>query len=224
MEDSMKESEFKFVFLGQSVLRYKTPKPILDEINSTYEKLMKKKKLLHMRDHLAGKIYNEHSLFWNSQEENRMKRHRVLSESVINFFKEKTIHYLNWNNIKDYQYKINSIWVNEMKAGEYNPIHAHSGDLLVGLSSVMFLKIPKSYGKEYVKKEQPCNGQLSLLGNSTGHFCKAEYAPRDIEEGDFILFPYDIRHTVYPFKGKGRRRTLSMNVDITYNPFESARG
>jgi len=45
----------------------------------------------------------------------------------------------------------------------------------------------------------------------------------NLQEGDFILFPYDIRHLVYPFRGKGKRRTLSMNVDIKYNPFESAR-
>ena len=28
---------------------------------------------------------------------------------------------------------INSIWVNEMKAGDYNPVHIHQGKLLYGI-------------------------------------------------------------------------------------------
>jgi hypothetical protein len=210
------------MFLGQSVLRYRAPKAVVDEINSTYEKLMAKKKVPHMGNNLIGKIKKEHSLFFNSTEESKYKRHNFLSQNVFNFFKEKIVHYLEWNRIKQYQYKIDSVWVNEMKAGEYNPVHIHSGDLYTGLSSVMFLKLPKNYGKEWSREDTPTNGQLLILGNSTGQFSKSDYLPRNLQEGDFILFPYDIRHLVYPFRGKGKRRTLSMNVDVTYNIFLSA--
>tara|TARA_Y100000310_G_scaffold302935_1_gene340787 strand:- start:40 stop:702 length:663 start_codon:yes stop_codon:yes gene_type:complete len=219
----MKDADFGFVFLGQSILRYRAPKDVVNEINSTYEKFITKKKFPHMGTRLIGKIQNEHSLFWNSIDETKYKRHSFLSENVLNFFREKIIHYLEWNKIKQYRYKINSIWVNEMKAGEYNPVHVHSGDRYTGLSSVMFLRLPKSYGKEWSRKDRPTNGQLELLANATGYFAKTDYAPQNLQEGDFILFPYDIKHLVYPFRGKGKRRTLSMNVDITYNPFESAR-
>ena len=43
---------------------------------------------------------------------------------------------------------INSIWVNEMKAGDYNPVHIHQGKIFTGLSSVMILKLPKDMGPE----------------------------------------------------------------------------
>ena len=176
-----------------------------------------------MGTRLIGKIQNEYSLFWNSEDETKYKRHSALSENVFNFFREKIIHYLEWNRVKQYQYKINSVWINEMKAGEYNPLHIHSGDLYTGLSSVMFLRLPKSYGKEWARKDRPTNGQLQIISNATGYFAKTDYTPMNLQEGDFILFPYDIRHLVYPFRGKGKRRTLSMNVDIKYNPFQSAR-
>ena len=221
MEDSMKENDFKYVFFGQSILRYRTPKFVIDEINSTYEKFVKKKKLLSMENQLAGKIHSEYSLFWNSEDESRMKRHNVLSKSILNFFKEKTIHYLKWNKIKKYRYKINSIWVNEMRAGEYNPVHDHSGDLPMGLSSVLILKVPKNYGKEYTRKDIPANGQLNFLGNNKGCFCKDGYQPKHLQVGDFFLFPYDVSHCVYPFKSKEKRRTLSANIDIIYNPMEN---
>ena len=40
--------------------------------------------------------------------------------------------------------------------------------------------------------------------------------------GDFYVFPYDMRHCVYPFNGtKEKRRTLVCNVDVDYNPVSS---
>ena len=215
----MQGNDFKFIFLGQSVIRYKTPKIIIDEINLTYDKLIAKKKSPHMATRLIGKIHNEHSLCWNSEDETKYKKHNFLSKNVFNFFKEKIIHYLEWNRISEFQYKVNSVWINEMKAGEYNPIHIHSGDIRMGLSSVMMLKAPKSYGKEWARNDKPTNGQLVILSNATGQFCKTDYMPNNFQAGDFLLFPYDVRHTVYPFRGKGKRRTLSLNVDVSYNPF-----
>ena len=43
------------------------------------------------------------------------------------------------------------------------------------------------------------------------------YMPAKVQPGDFFLFPYDIMHCVMPYKGKEIRRTLAMNVDITYD-------
>tara|TARA_E500000331_G_scaffold106332_1_gene103104 strand:- start:572 stop:727 length:156 start_codon:yes stop_codon:yes gene_type:complete len=43
--------------------------------------------------------------------------------------------------------------------------------------------------------------------------------------GDFYVFPYDMRHCVYPFNStKEKRRTLVCNVDINYNPVASRTG
>jgi hypothetical protein len=42
-------------------------------------------------------------------------------------------HYLEWNKINQYQTHLNSIWINEMKANEYNPVHVHQGNLFTGL-------------------------------------------------------------------------------------------
>ena len=52
-------------------------------------------------------------------------------------------HYTDWNKIGPTQKSINSVWVNEMKAHEYNPVHIHQGKLYTGLSSVMVFKITK---------------------------------------------------------------------------------
>ena len=44
-----------------------------------------------------------------------------------------------------------------------------------------------------------------------------DYQP-EVKERDFFIFPYDMRHTVYPFNGPGYRRTLAANMDVNYNP------
>ena len=115
----------------------------------------------------------------------------------------------------------NSIWVNEMKAGEYNPVHIHQGKLHTGLSSVMLLKLPKDMGPELARPDQPMNGQLQIMGSASGQFVKADYSPQ-VKIGDFYVFPYDVRHVVYPFTNKkAKRRTLVCNVDVAYDPVAS---
>ena len=94
-------------------------------------------------------------------------------------FMEMFKHYLAFNKIRDYDLHLNSIWVNEMKQHEYNPVHIHRGTLFTGLSSVMILKLPSTYGKEYSRlhDEVPQNGRLQILGAANGQFAKIDYQP-----------------------------------------------
>ena len=214
----MSTSDFNFIFLGQSVLKYKVPLDVFHTINDIYEK--RRHELYPANKQLVGKIKNEHSLFFDGPPNNKMQPHRHLPEDVMQWFWQRFEHYLNWNRINDYKMHLNSIWVNEMKEHEYNPIHVHQGTLYTGLSSVMILKLPESYGVEYSASDKPMNGRLQIIGNSSGHFCNTDYTP-DVKEGDFYIFPYDMRHSVNPFNGPGLRRTLSCNCDVDYDPIRN---
>ena len=209
---------FNFVFLGQSVLKYQVPLDVFDIINHVYESNFQNLKPANKQ--LVGKIQNEHSLFYDGEDQSKMQRHNLLPQNVIQWFMEKYDHYLKWNKIKNYNMHLNSIWVNQMKAHEYNPVHVHQGNLYTGLSSVMILKLPESYGVEYSSAHQPQNGRLQILGSSNGQFTNVDYQPNTVER-DFYIFPYDMRHCVYPFNGPGYRRTLAANCDVSYNPIEN---
>ena len=206
---------FNFIFLGQSVLKYEVPLDVYEAINYVYE--TRRHELPKANPQLVGKIQNEHSLFFNGAPNNKMHPHNYLQKNVLQWFDKAMTHYLNWNKIDKYKMHLNSIWVNEMKEHEYNPVHIHQGTLHTGLSSVMILKLPTSYGEEYSAAEKPMNGSLQILGNSSGQFCNTDYGPK-VKERDFYIFPYDIRHCVYPFNGPGFRRTLSCNCDVDYDP------
>jgi len=210
---------FNFIFLGQSILRYQVPLEIFQSINSLYKN--NKDSLNPANKQLVGKIENEHSLYYGGQDESKMKKHDRLPLVVKNYFIESFHHYLQWNKIKEYELHLNSIWVNEMKANEYNPVHIHRGMLFTGLSSVMILSLPSTYGKEYSNEEVPQNGKLQILGSASGQFAKIDYQP-NLNVRDFFIFPYDMRHCVYPFNSTNEtRRTLAANCDVRFDPIKN---
>ena len=214
----MDTSDFKVIFLGQSVLRYQVPLTIYNTINSIYETNFNR--LPKANPQLVGKIEKEHSLFFNGIPNNKMHPHNLLTQDVKQWFHTVMQHYLEWNKIKGYKMHLNSIWVNTMFEHEYNPVHVHQGSLYTGLSSVMILKLPQSFGVEYSSPDQPQNGKLQILGSTNGQFANIDYQP-NFKERDFFIFPYDMRHCVYPFNGPGWRRTLAANCDVEYDPIKN---
>jgi len=110
---------------------------------------------------------------------------------------------------------LDNAWINDMFAGEYNPAHFHSSkNSLVGLSSVLFLKTPDTYGEEIINPKTPSNGHLEFIGGQQ-HSLAISQIRLSPKVGDFFIFPYTLVHTVYPFSGTDQvRRTLSYNCDI----------
>ena len=215
----MKNLKFNFVFLGQSILKYQVPLDVFKVINHIYEQNLDK--LYRANGQLVGKIKNEHSLFYHGQDQSKMKNHNTLPKDITNYFITIFKHYLHFNKIKDYDLHLNSIWVNEMKEHEYNPAHVHRGMLFTGLSSVMILKLPSTFGREYSAAEMPQNGRLQILGAANGQFAKIDYLP-PMDVRDFYIFPYDMRHCVYPFNGtQESRRTLAANCDVQFDPIKN---
>ena len=210
--------KFNVIFLGQSVLKYEVPLEIYHTINSIYEN--KYSELKPANKQLVGKIEKEHSLFYDGEDTSKMIRHNYLTKNVLVWFESMFRHYLEWNKVKGYNMHFNSVWVNQMFEHEYNPVHVHQGSAYTGLSSVMILKLPKSFGVEYSASEMPQNGRLQMLGAASGQFANVDYQPI-IEERDFFIFPYDMRHCVYPFNGPGWRRTLAANMDVQYDPIKN---
>ena len=211
--------KFNFVFLGQSILRYEVPLDIFTTINEIYQNNFDT--LNPANKQLVGKIQNEHSLFYGGKDESKMKNHNRLTQDVLKYFMDMFRHYLDWNKIREYNLHLNSIWVNEMKEHEYNPVHIHRGTLFTGLSSVMILSLPSTYGKEYSNDEVPQNGKLQILGSASGQFAKIDFQP-SLKVRDFFIFPYDMRHCVYPFNSTNEtRRTLAANCDVRFDPIKN---
>ena len=135
---------FNFIWLGQTILKYQVPLDVFNTLNGIYETNFVNLPDAHKQ--LVGKIGKENSLFFDGAANNKMHKHNMLPPYVLNWFESVFKHYLAFNKICDYKLAMQSIWVNEMTAGEYNPIHIHQGTIYTGLSSVMILKLPKDMG------------------------------------------------------------------------------
>ena len=203
--------------LGQAIIKYDTPQHILDEVNKIYEE-RKIRDLPATNKFLAGKIKDEFTLYHNEMNDSS-KNFNNVSKKSLDWFQNQFQDYLRVVEKKSVTIRLSSIWVNEMYANEYNPIHTHSSKFSkIGLSSVMILKLPSGYGEEYSRPDNPLNGRLQFVGNSGGQFSFTDFRP-DVVVGDFYVFPYDMKHTVYPFNTtKEHRRTLAANVDVFYGP------
>jgi len=211
--------KFQHVNLGQTILKYQVPYDILISLNTIYQNEFKN--LPPANKTLVGKIQKEHSLYYGGEDSEKIQRHNFLPYDILKWFEDVYTHYLDFNYIKDYKIHLQSIWINEMKEHEYNPVHVHRGGIFTGLSSVMILNLPDTYGVEYSAEDKPQNGALAILGSSSGQFAKTDYTPA-IRTGDFYVFPYDMRHCVYPFNSTNQtRRTLAANCDVDYNPIEN---
>ena len=203
--------------LGQAVIKYDTPQHILDEVNKVYDE-RKIRDLPATNKFLAGKIKDEFTLYHNEFND-ADKNFSNVSAHSLDWFQNQFQDYLGVVEKKSVTLRLSSIWVNEMYANEYNPIHTHSSKFSkIGLSSVMILKLPSNYGEEYSRPDNPLNGRLQFVGNGGGQFAFTDFRP-EVKVGDFYVFPYDMRHTVYPFNTtKEHRRTLAANVDVFYSP------
>ena len=87
----MKKLNFEFIFLGQSILRYRVPLDIFQIINHIYD--VNKNRLDKANKQLVGKIEDEHSLFYGGKDESKMKRHNRLPTMVTHYFIEMFKHY-----------------------------------------------------------------------------------------------------------------------------------
>ena len=203
--------------LGQAIIKYDTPQHLLDEINKIYDE-RKIRDLPATNKFLAGKIKDEFTLYHNEMNDSS-KNFNNVSKKSLDWFQDQFQDYLGVVEKKSLTIRLSSIWVNEMYANEYNPVHIHTSKFSqIGLSSVMMLKFPSTYGKEYSREDNPLNGRLQFISNGGGQFAFTDLRP-EVSVGDFFIFPYDMRHCVYPFNTTDEhRRTLAANVDVFYSP------
>ena len=191
--------------LGEIIVKLEMPKTFIDEINNIFDE--KEKTTVDWTTQLAGKIKKEKLV------------NNLLSDSLKGTFQMCFQEYMKLSGQlvlqQTHQPVLDNAWINDMFAGEYNPAHFHtSKNSLVGLSSVLFLKTPDTYGEEIINPNTPSNGHLEFIGGNADLLGKNSLKT-NVEEGQFYIFPYSLMHGVYPFYDTDdKRRTLSYNCDL----------
>jgi len=132
---------------------------------------------------------------------------------------------------------IQNMWTVHSYAGDYNPLHDHGTRSYMGLSCILFLKVPPQIEAIGLPSEemiaagvtpgfQGLNGASGAVDGFT-YLCWGVNGMRDVnmlrpiqeeyvkpEVGTMIIFPAWLRHAVMPFAGEGERRTFSANINV----------
>ncbi len=103
-------------------------------------------------------------------------------------------------------------WINDMYAGDYNPVHFHQG---CHFSSVGFLALPGGFDVELAgdKARQNTAGCLQFIDSRSAVGVKNLFTVKPAI-GDFYLWPSWMLHCVYPFKSPGIRRSIAINLAL----------
>jgi hypothetical protein len=202
---TFKDIKLKAFMLGSMIIRFDMPLQVVDEINKAYDENLKNLKPFNAE--LAGKIAEENEIT------------SILTDDTKMLFAQCFEQYLKTINKPIWAIHLQRAWINEMKAGEYNPFHFHSGpESDLGFSSVLMLKRPNTYGKEISNPDSPSNGYLEMTGGNQDPLSISQFRI-DAQVGDFFVFPYTMLHGVYPFSGTDEaRRTMSYNCDLVKPP------
>ena len=125
--------------------------------------------------------------------------------------------------------EMQSMWTVHSYEGDYNPVHDHGTKTPMGLSCILYLKVPPQIEKlgnpaEHFEGLNESSGavdgftyltwgvngmrDINILRPITEEYVKPEV-------GTMLMFPAWLRHGVMPFFGEGERRTFSCNMNVS---------
>ena len=199
-------------YIVRSTISDELHKILLDTAN----KIRKNKKLKKDNDYrknLAGNLSEEYSYAnaFTNKEEKIVEDELVWLASEYTKLSNKIIHQNLGREPKDIVMQ-KPVWVNFMKAGEWNPAHNHTGDI----SCVTYLQVPDVIKEENNSNESsnksntPSAGKLEFsYGDQIGYSNTG--CIMNPKEKDIYIFPAKLHHLVYPFKSKVERISVSVN-------------
>ena len=167
------------------------------------KKLCKKDKVKDYKTSLAGIIEEEFEI-------DKEKYMAILQPYMIKYASA----HKQWYDENIHTVGIVSAWVNFMKEMESNPNHVHAN---CNLSSVLYTSVPAALKKENSKYV----GALKGGGPGAITIMHGEYKPFSInnyrifpEEGMLLIFPFNLYHSVAPFKTKCERISVAANFVV----------
>ena len=221
--------------LAVNVMRVEFPLEIINEINQHIDDVLVPAKV---DDPIFGSIGKDHSsglvgqIHQNARSAQTTFPHEddEVGEQFGSILLKLAIEYMK-HTVGDIKCDadIQSMWTIHSYEGDYNPVHDHGTRTPIGISCILYLKVPPQ-----IKALSNPSEEFEGLNSSSGVIDGFTYlvwgtnGMRDInilrpiteeyikpEVGTLIMFPAWLRHGVMPFFGEGERITFSANINIT---------
>jgi len=208
--------------IALQMMKVEIPSAVIDDINNYIDDSI----IPNAKDYsskLAGQINrNDKSkqLLFDHIDETGGKMLAGLIQALGNTYMNKVLEN------EEYETEIDKMWTVHSYEGDYNPLHDHSSKTPIGLSCILYLKVPDQIealpnptsggffgasgsrdGFTYFNWGTHGTQDINMLRPSTEEYVKPEV-------GTLIMFPSWLKHSVNPFFGEGERRTFSANLNV----------
>jgi hypothetical protein len=202
------------------------PEKMVKDLNTYLDELLKQDDRGDHSDTLVGQIHRGEQLTMDPEHELLQEYCQFvtgLGASYVNAVMENTGHALE----KPRQVAVDEVWSVHSFDGDYNPIHDHGTKTIMGISTTGWTKVPQQIldqptagSPQYSKYNASgaCDGYLAFsYGRNQIMDVERLRPPQSAEVqpqvGRLLVFPSWLQHMVYPFFGKGERRTVASNLN-----------
>ena len=200
----IKQVDYGHINWGPYVMRTKLPDYIIKRLLKDGDKLRKKDSYNYK---LAGHLNNQ--FLYSIETQNWFYKE---IHPIINAYREGHCKFHGIKNLP-VELSFDDLWINYMKAGDFNPAHTHGGDY----SFVLFAHVPKKLIQEQEKFEGTSAKPGMLMFEFTQQ-ARPRWSTTGVNvkpnPGDFFMFPALLQHWVVPFKSKITRISVSGNMRI----------
>ena len=202
------------------------PKAMVNTLNKYLDNLLKKKDRKTAADTLVGQIHGGEQLSMDHTCE-ELDEVNVALCSIAAKYVSDFLGFTGQTMAGNRQVEIDHLWSVHSYAGDYNPIHDHGTQTVMGISCTTWTKVPP----QITQGPRPGSDDYGLYnasGESDGCLCfnygqssswdKERLKPTQNivvrpQVGRLYMFPQWMQHMVYPFKGEGERRTVAANLN-----------
>ena len=218
----MKKSEVKFhTPFSPTIMEMEVPKKFVDIVNKISDEVLSDEEKSQQWDfshRLVGKVNKEIQIPVSDKEDR---------EFLFKTMKQGCLDYLKYNLDKQRAHVYTHIvggkeptldnihltqsWVVSQYAGDFNPIHFHTGDF----SAAIYLKVPDNMVDD-LDDHAPAKGMIEFAFGNVDNF-RSDSVKFQPEVGKFLVFPAWLKHLVYPFTCEGERRMMSFNAKIVFD-------
>ena len=207
-----------------NIMRVQFPISVIDEFNTHIDDVVIPENVDHS-DGLVGQIRQDKRSAQLTVDHEDNGVGQQLSDVILRLGQE----YMNRVTGMESETEIESMWTIHSYEGDYNPVHDHGTRTPMGLSCILYLKVPPQ-----IEKLGNPSEEFEGLNSSSGAVDGFTYLSwgvngmRDInmlrpiteeyikpDVGMMLMFPAWLRHGVMPFFGEGERRTFSANMNVT---------
>jgi len=202
------------------MMQHDMSKDIIKTLNSYLDKELKNPDRKSLSGDLVGQIHQGEQLSMDFECDD-LKDFRLMVENLgvayLRHFVEQT-----GTMIRPKQVVTDKLWSVHSYEGDYNPIHDHLTASPMGISFTTWTKVPKQIGKTEDYNLYNSSGAIDGYINFTYGLNQTNDPERlrpsqsryvKPEKGKLLLFPSWMQHAVYPFFGKGERRTVAGNMN-----------